>query len=358
MRKTLKILWKIVRETLQTLLIFAVLGASWTAGTYVTRFVYTWTGTPPWDYVVQLINLFTGVIIFFICILLVGLLFKHRQIAVLTAITDAMRRISQGDFNVKMDDREWRGEFKMIASSINDMAGELGRMETMRQDFISNVSHEIQSPLTSIRGFARALRKPNLPEVRRDHYLEIIEGEARRLSQLSDNLLKLSSLEGEQQGFVTDRYRLDRQLRTIVSACEPQWLAKNIQVSLELAAVEIVATEDLLSQVWTNLLHNSIKFTPDSGAITITLNAAEQEATVNISDTGVGISETDQLRIFERFYKADKSRNRALGGSGLGLSIVKRILDIHKGSVSVQSQLGQGSTFTVHLPLKPCASRE
>lgn len=188
--------------------------------------------------------------------------------------------------------------------------------------------------------------------------MEIIEGEARRLSQLSDNLLKLSSLEGEQQGFVTDRYRLDRQLRTIVSACEPQWLAKNIQVSLELAAVEIVATEDLLSQVWTNLLHNSIKFTPDSGAITITLNAAEQEATVNISDTGVGISETDQLRIFERFYKADKSRNRALGGSGLGLSIVKRILDIHKGSVSVQSQLGQGSTFTVHLPLKPCASRE
>lgn len=352
MRKTLKILWKIVRETLQTLLIFTVLGASWTAATYVTSFVYNWTGTPPWDYVVQLINLFVGVIIFFLCMLVVGMFFKHRQIAMLNSITGAMRRISQGDFNVKMDEGEWRGEFKMIASSINDMAGELGRMETMRQDFISNVSHEIQSPLTSIRGFARALRNPRLTEEKRARYLEIIEGESRRLSQLSDNLLRLSSLEGDQPAFETTRYRLDGQLREVVLANEPQWLAKRIQVDLELAEAEIEATEDLLNQVWTNLLHNSIKFTPEDGMITIMLKADEGGAEVTIRDTGVGMSESDQLHIFERFYKADKSRNRAAGGSGLGLSIVKRIVDIHQGKITVHSEFGQGSTFTVKVPYK------
>lgn len=126
----------------------------------MTRFVYTWTGTPPWDYAIQLIDLFVGVIIFFLCMLVVGMFFKHRQMAMLNSITDAMRRISQGDFNVKMNENEWRGEFKMIASSINDMAGELGRMETMRQDFISNVSHEIQSPLTSIRGLPERSEVP------------------------------------------------------------------------------------------------------------------------------------------------------------------------------------------------------
>ena len=109
MKKTRKILWKIVRETLQTILVFAVLGASWTAATYVTRFIYTWTGTPRWDYVIQLINLFVGVIIFFLCMLVVGMFFKHRQMAMLNSITDAMRRISQGDFKVKMNENEWRG---------------------------------------------------------------------------------------------------------------------------------------------------------------------------------------------------------------------------------------------------------
>lgn len=357
MKKTLKILWRIIREILQTILVFALLAGSWTAGTYITRYVYTWTGTPPWDYVLQLIDLFVGIIIFFLCMLVVGLFFKHRQMAMLNSITGAMRRISRGDFSVKMDEHEWRGEFKMIASSINDMAGELGRMETMRQDFISNVSHEIQSPLTSIRGFARALRNPRLTEEKRARYLEIIEGEGRRLSQLSDNLLKLSSLEGEQPVFEVMRYRLDVQLRTIVLANEPQWLAKRIQVDLDLAEVEIEATEDLLNQVWSNLLHNSIKFTPEDGVISIVLQAEEEEAKVTITDTGVGMSESDLLHVFERFYKADKSRNRADGGSGLGLSIAKRIVDIHHGEISVQSELGQGSTITVTIPCTRSSKR-
>lgn len=350
MRKALRITWKIVRETLQTLAIFALLAAAWTGATYITKAIYTKTGAPSSDYIADLIDLFLGVTIFFIGLYLVALLFRHKQIAMLNTITDAMRRISKGDFTVKVEDHKWHREFKEIVHSINDMAGELGRMETMRQDFISNVSHEIQSPLTSIRGFARALRNPQLTEKRRNHYLEIIEGESRRLSQLSDNLLKLSSLEGVQQEFEMTRYRLDDQIRAIVLANEPQWLTKQIQIDLDLAEVEIEASEDLMNQVWINLLHNSIKFTPAEGMITIKLKVKDQIAEVTITDTGVGISESDQIRIFERFYKADKSRNRMAGGSGLGLSIVKRIVDIHQGDITVQSEYGKGSTFTVKMP--------
>lgn len=354
MRKALKIIWKIIRETLQTLGLFLILAASWTGGTYLTKAIYTKTGTPSSDYVVQLIDLFAGVIIFFLFMMLVGMLFfRNKQLAMIRTITDAMRRISKGDFSVKMEDHKWhRGEFKEIVHSINDMAGELGRMETMRQDFISNVSHEIQSPLTSIRGFARALRNPVLTEERRNHYLKIIEGESRRLSQLSDNLLKLSALEGDQQVFEMTRYRLDEQIRGIVLAIEPQWLAKQIQIDLDLVGVEIEASQDLMNQVWTNLLHNSIKFTPENGMIMVNLKSDGQNVEVSITDNGVGMSNSDQLRIFERFYKADKSRNRAAGGSGLGLSIVKRIIDIHQGEITVQSELGKGSTFTVKMPCK------
>ncbi|ANY73472.1 two-component sensor histidine kinase [Paenibacillus ihbetae] len=353
MRKTSNWAWKILREILQIIALFAVLAVSWTAATYLTKAVYAKTGAPSSAYVTQIIDLFLGVVIFFLCMMLLGLMFKHKQMAVLNAMTDAMRRISQGDFNVKMEEHKLPGEFKMIANGINDMAEGLGRMETMRQDFISNVSHEIQSPLTSIRGFARALRNPRLTEERRNHYLEIIEGESRRLSQLSDNLLKLSSLEGDRTVFEMQPYRLDGQLRALVLASEPQWLAKRIQVDLELAEVQIRASEDLMSQVWMNLLHNSIKFTPEGGVITIELKADREAAVVTITDTGIGMSEADQLRIFERFYKADKSRNRSAGGSGLGLSIVKRIVDIHQGTVTVRSRPGEGSAFTVSVPLAP-----
>ncbi|WP_054954766.1 sensor histidine kinase [Paenibacillus dakarensis] len=350
MKKVLRISWKIIRETLLTIAVFALLAVSWTGATYITKAIYTKTGAPSSDYITQLIDLILGVIIFFLCMLLIGLMFKYKEIAVMNTFTDAMRRISKGDFSVKMDDEMLRGEFKTIAASINDMAGELGRMENMRQDFISNVSHEIQSPLTSIRGFARALRNPRLTEERRNHYLEIIEGESRRLSQLSDNLLKLSSLEGDRQQFEMTRYRLDEQLRKVVLANEPQWLAKQIQIVMDLTEVEIEAAEELMSQVWINLLHNSIKFTPDHGLITIKLKEHGPEIEVSITDTGAGIAESDQLHIFERFYKADKSRNRTAGGSGLGLSIVKRIVDIHGGKVTVESELGKGSTFTVVVP--------
>ncbi|OUM97390.1 MAG: hypothetical protein A9Z00_10005 [Thermobacillus sp. ZCTH02-B1] len=272
------------------------------------------------------------------------------------SVLDAMGRLSRGDFGVSLDAAaEAGGPFGAFARSFNDMAARLGALEKMRQEFVSNVSHEIRSPLASIAGFARALRGGGLSEEERDRYLGIIETECVRLSRLSDNLLKLAVLESDHPPFEPRRYRLDRQLREAVLACEPQWLEKGIDLDVELEPVEIVADPDLMSQVWANLLHNSIKFTPGGGTIGVRLRLKDGQAEVVVSDTGVGIGEEDLPRIFERFHKADRSRNREAGGSGLGLAIAKKIVDLHRGSITVQSRLGKGAAFTVRLPLERSA---
>lgn len=345
-----KKLWKAIRHILETLAVITGFGLTWTATSFATSALYRKWEPPFSAYVIDLLNAILGTVLFFAILFLIATALRPYQLRMLNSIVEAIRKIAKGDFSVRLEGSEKLREFQSIVHSINEMAGELGRMETMRQDFISNVSHEIQSPLTSIRGFAKALRRPDLPPEKRDHYLEIIEAESRRLSQMSDNLLKLSSLEVDRAALKTNRFRLDRQLQSVVLTSEPQWLAKNIQVNVELAEVEVEAVEDLLSQVWVNLLHNSVKFTPEGGEIMLSLAAEAQEAKVTINDTGIGIAEQDLGHIFERFYKADKSRTRSAGGSGLGLSIVKKIVDIHQGNIFVTSEPGKGTRFTLTIP--------
>lgn len=348
--------WRRVGKTLlrigQVLVIFVGFGATWSFARWVTSAVYR-KGEPPFSaYVMDLLNVVLGVMLFFFIVFLISHLFRPHQLKMLNAIIDGIRRIAKGDFSVRLEGFEKLREFETIVHSINEMAGALGQMETMRQDFISNVSHEIQSPLTSIRGFARALRRPDLSPEKRNHYLEIIESESRRLSQMSDNLLKLSTLEADRGSLQTNRFRLDRQLQNVVLAIEPQWLAKNIQIQLEVSELEVEGAEDLLSQVWMNLLHNSIKFTPEGGEIGVSLTSEGDRAVITVTDNGIGMSERDLVHIFERFYKADKSRTRSSGGSGLGLSIVKKIVDIHEGEIAVTSELGKGSSFRVAIPFR------
>jgi signal transduction histidine kinase len=266
---------------------------------------------------------------------------QHEEIHSL--FTDALARIARGDFNVLIDadNVDMHHEF---AAAINDLAKNLGNLETMRQDFISNVSHEIQSPLTSIGGFAALLKDDALPAGERRRYAEIIEAESRRLSSLSDNLLKLSALDNNP--LVKTEFRLDQQLSNIVLTLEPQWSAKNLTVEADLRKSVISGDENLLSQVWVNLLVNAIKFTPAGGIIYVSLEGSA----VKIADTGTGIAREDLPHIFERFYKVDKARDRALGGNGLGLSLVKKIVELHEGRVSVDSVIGAGAAFEVFLP--------
>lgn len=225
-------------------------------------------------------------------------------------------------------------------------------MENMRQEFISNMSHEIQSPLTSIRGFARALENDQLSTEERHHYLDIIQNESTRLSRITEDLLRMAALESDKVKFEPKPYRLDNQIRNLILACEPQWMEKGLDIDIVLDEIQITADEDLLSQVWINLIHNSIKFTPSNGKICIELHQQTDKIVFSIKDTGQGISEADQPHVFERFYKADKSRTHSNGGSGLGLSIVKKIVEMHRGRVKVESSLGSGTTFIVSLPVE------
>ncbi len=229
------------------------------------------------------------------------------------------------------------------------MSTNLDKMEKMRQEFISNVSHEIKSPLTSIKGFAQILKSKNISEEKRLEYLNIIELESSRLSKLSENLLKLTTLESDSNGFECIEYRLDTQIKDVVLALEPQWIDKNINMELNLEKVNILADKELLSQVWINLIQNSIKFTQSGGEISLSLINKNNRVEFCIKDNGPGIPKDELVHIFERFYKVDKARDRSIGGSGLGLSIVKKIIDLHNGKISVSSDLGYGTMFKIEL---------
>lgn len=329
----------------------------WSASFFITDFIYSYLNIRLNQFLTQLINSLFGFFIFGCGISIVTRSFrqKNNHIEFFRSITDAMKQIATGDYNVnlsKISGHDNPGDpFGEIIDNINYMANELGEMEQMRQEFVSNVSHEIQSPLTSISGFARALQNDKLDHDERLHYLSIIETESQRLSKISDNLLKLTYLESEHHLFEPKRYRLDKQLKNIVLSCEPQWMAKNIEMRLSFEEVEITADKELLDQVWMNLLNNAIKFTPNEGIINLSVYHRNEALIVEITDTGIGISEEEQLHLFERFYKADKARIRNTSGSGLGLSIVKKIIEMHNGTIHVQSRPGEGTKFIVSLPV-------
>lgn len=341
-----------------TLLVVVMLLLCWTAAYYITANIYPAIHWEPHGLTALLINTTLGFMIFGVAIAIIGPFLRPKEHRFFVETIEALRRISRGDFHVYLEagmgermERERQHPFVQLVDSINDMAANLKAMEELRQEFISNVSHEIGSPLTSISGFAKALKDENMDWEQRQRYLTIIETECVRLSRLSDNLLKLAVLDSAQQPFHPALYRLDKQLVSLILACEPQWEAKGIDMNVETEEVEVRADEDLMSQVWINLIHNAIKFTLQGGKISISLVRQGEQAAVRIADTGQGVAEEDQLRIFERFYKADRSRTRTAGGSGLGLSIAHKITEMHGGSIALSSKPGEGAEFTVLLPV-------
>ncbi|UHA74019.1 sensor histidine kinase [Paenibacillus sp. 481] len=279
--------------------------------------------------------------------ILVAAMFLVRPIKKLTKAT---RQIAAGDFNVKLNIQQ-TGELGTLARSFEEMIHDLQQLEQMRREFVSNVSHEVQSPLTSISGYAIALKQVDLGDHERSRYLDIIIAEAERMSKMSDSLLKLSLLESQSQQMRLVTRSLDEEIRRVIVAIQPQWSARNIRFDLNLKAVMLTADHDQLNQVWINILGNSIKFSHDSGKISVSIKQDMNSVTVRISDTGIGISLEDQKRIFERFFKADRSHSRKYDGSGMGLAIVKQIVLLHQGDIRVESEPGRGTTFIVTLPI-------
>ncbi|PEZ25348.1 two-component sensor histidine kinase [Bacillus anthracis] len=342
---------KILKVTGAIIALFSFLTIIWSIAFYVSSSVINALEIQVSSFVTFLISDMVGFVFIVLIWVLIGVLMRPKREAMIWTIIEPIQKIAKGDFSVKIRNEEkYDGEIGVLVKSINDMTDELNAMEKMRQEFVSNVSHEIQSPLTSIKGFARALQDDNLSEKKRKHYLTIIETETTRLSKLSQNLLKLTLLESEEYTPERVTYRLDQQLKQIVLNSEPLWDEKEIELDLDLEKVHITADQESMSQVWINLIHNSIKFTPSSGTISIKLKEYETLVEVRIHDSGIGISEEQKQHIFERFYKADSSRNRAYGGSGLGLPIVKKVLDLHQGEIKVESEEGSGTEFIVHIP--------
>ncbi|MEK5143191.1 sensor histidine kinase [Paenibacillus sp. FSL M7-0134] len=280
-------------------------------------------------------------------LILVASIFLVRPIKKLTKAT---RRIAVGDFNVKLNIKQ-KGELGTLARSFEEMMHDLQQLEQMRREFVTNVSHEVQSPLTSISGYAIALKQVDIADNERSRYLDIIIAEADRMSKMSDSLLKLSLLESQSQQMRLVTFSLDEQIRRVIVAIQPQWSARNIRFELNLKTVRLLADQDQLNQVWTNILGNSIKFSKNGSVINVSIKQDIKSVTVRISDTGIGISLEDQKRIFERFFKADRSHSRKYGGSGMGLAIVKQIVSLHQGDIRVESEPGQGTTVIVTLPI-------
>ncbi|MGX7025659.1 sensor histidine kinase [Vagococcus hydrophili] len=270
----------------------------------------------------------------------------------LEKLKKATELIAAGDFDVTLDLKR-QDEIGELANSFNKMTLELKQIEEMRQDFVSNVSHEIQSPLTSISGFAKALKNEQLISAeQRPYYLDIIVSESDRLSRLGDNLLKLASLDSEHHPFNIEIFDVTEQIRQVILTLESQWSQKNINfIFLNETATLIEGDVDLLQQVWINLISNSIKFTPEFGNITIDL-VSDDKLAATISDTGIGIPEKELSKLFQRFYKADKSRTSTESGNGLGLVIVKKIVELHHGEIQVKSQFEAGTQVSLELPLK------
>lgn len=263
-------------------------------------------------------------------------------------IVRAAERMASGDFSVRIPEMYVMDGFDEIARCFNALAQELSGTETLRTDFIANVSHELKTPLAVIQNYGTMLQRPGLPDEERLEYAKAVTDASRRLATLITNILKLNKLENQQIFPTPESYDLGEQLCECLLAFEDAWEKKGLDIETDIAeGVTVDADAELLSLVWNNLFSNAIKFTEPGGKVSVTLAVDGDDAVVSVSDTGCGISPEAGRHIFEKFYQGDTSH--ATEGNGLGLALVRRVVDITGGEISVQSQTGVGSTFTVRL---------
>ena len=283
------------------------------------------------------------------CLLI--LLASHHIVKPVKRLTRAAKEMAKGNLDFRIKHRK-KDEIGELMDSFNHMACELQKIDKMRENFVSNVSHEIQSPITAIRGFTRAISDGIIPAENQKEYLEIIYQETLRLSKLSDHLLRLASLDSDNHPFYPAMYRLDEQLRRMILVTEPLWTEKHLHIELDLQECQVYADQDSFEQVWQNLINNAIKYSDEHGRIEVLLEDNTESVRVHIRNTGKAIPETDLPHIFERFYMVDKARTQSGGGNGLGLSIAKKIIELQKATIEVQSNAAEGTRFTVTIPLQ------
>lgn len=293
---------------------------------------------------------FALIVLFSIAISILLFLLSTRLIVnPIKHLTDATKRIAEGNYNLKIPTSR-RDEIGQLAEHFMTMSRELERVDQARQQFVSNVSHEIQSPLTSIQGFAKVLAEPELPKEERIHYASIIEEESRQLSQLSKQLLLLFSLEQGQETINKKMFSMRGQIRQAIQVL--QWQIEEKELLLKISvpeSIRLYGDDVLLMQVWMNLIGNAVHHIPKGRTIEIRAEWLNSVCKIYIRDTGDGIAAEHLPFLFDRFYRGDRARERLSGRTGLGLSIVKKIVQVHDGSVEVTSS-SEGTLFTVTLP--------
>lgn len=292
--------------------------------------------------------------LFLFCIVsvLVGtvlsIIFSKAPLRPIREIMDATDKIADGDYSVRLNIRGPE-EFRTLNDKFNHMAEEIGSVEMLRTDFVNNFSHEFKTPIVSIRGFAKALKWDDLTPEERDEYLDIIISESERLSALSLNVLYLSKIEN--QTILADkmRYNLSEQIRLVVALLDQKLSEKQLEIIFDAEEYFVTANEEMMKQVWINLLDNAVKFSPVGGKIEIRIKQTGNGLSIKISNQGVGMSPETREHIFDKFYQGDLSHSTS--GNGLGLAIVKKIIDLHDSNITVHSS-NKGSSFEVILKNK------
>ncbi len=262
----------------------------------------------------------------------------------------AVKKVTAGDYNVKLRTYNRAEEIVELLDNFNVMVEQLKNNEYLHKDFSSNISHEFKTPLAIIKGYADLLEEGDLTEEEQRNYAGYISRESKRLSTLTANLLSLSSLDHDKIHGRKNRFSLDEQIRQSVLNMEAKWLEKAIEIDLDLDEIKFTGEEELINQVWFNLLDNAIKFTDDGGKISISAKSDGDSINIKFTDTGVGMDGETLEHIYEQFYRGDTAKR--YDGTGLGLSLVQRIILLHDGRISAESKPGEGTKFTIIIPNK------
>ena len=279
-------------------------------------------------------------------------LVRRRMLRPVHKLSEAAQQVAKGDFSVRLAPMRRDGkkdEFEVLFEDFNTMVEELSSTETLKTDFISNVSHEMKTPLAVIQSYAELLEAPELSDLGRTEYARFIGDAAGRMTELITNVLRLNRIENQKIVPEIRRYDVCRQLADCLLQFERRWEEKKIEPDFDLEDSAFVsADESLLALVWNNLMSNALKFTEPGGSVTVRQRTEGGKVVVSFADTGCGMSEETQKHIFDKFYQGDASH--ATEGNGLGLALVARVMTLLGGEITVESEVGKGSTFTVSLP--------